>query len=81
MIFAKNSDFTAQPIQIKEGGISGAMFRFNRSTIARNCAGSNVLMDLVNASQGPQYIPETKVSKTMLKSSNIFIAMGCFVRC
>jgi hypothetical protein len=38
----------------------------------RNISGSNVLMDLLNASQGPQYMPETKIKRNILINSHVF---------
>src|SRR6266566_1292602 len=56
--------------------MTGAIFRFIRSTIARKTSGSKVAMDLLKASHGPQNSPETKAERTMLMSSHIFKVIG-----
>ena len=50
----------------------GAIFLAKRCTTARKISGSKVFIDLVKASHGPQYIPETRASNRMLIISHVF---------
>ena len=67
-------------IESRESGMrmvmTCAMLRLRWLTMTRNCLGSNMVMDLVKATHGPQNIPATRAERTMLMSSHIFRAMG-----
>src|ERR1700747_1821184 len=58
--------------------ITGAIFRFIRSTISRKNSGVNVFIDRLNAIHGPWNIPAVRAEKTMLTSSHVFIVSPQF---
>src|ERR1700759_4471705 len=58
--------------------ITGAIFRFIRSTISRKNSGVNVFIDRLNAIHGPWNIPTVRAEKTMLMSSHVFIVSPRF---